>query len=268
MPAKRTIDVSFHSKSLDKDCSYTVYLPKNYEPTRTAFPTLYLLHDKNGKAKDFIKLGKITTILDKLIKKRLVSPMVLVMPQDCSEFESCGYLNWADGSGDFEDYISKDIIEHAESNFRLLLRRSARGVLGIGVGGHGAMNLTLRNTDMFGSVSAHSAIYSEEAFRKLFNKGFATRMIGAKGSSRARSNSPERNAGRFRRLAYPPMIKFDCGEKDSYLEDTKKMHRALNKFGAEHEFTTYPGGHDWKYWNARFEDALLFHGETFALEDI
>lgn len=73
------------------------------------------------------------------------------------EGNSSYYVNSAERPQDrYEDYIVKDLIADVESRFPAAVGRSNRAIIGISMGGFGALNLSLRHPDLFVFASALS----------------------------------------------------------------------------------------------------------------
>ena len=58
----------------------------------------------------------------------------------------------------WEDMILKEFIPLIESTYRVNATRATRGISGISMGGYGALKIAMKYLDLFGSVSAHSAV--------------------------------------------------------------------------------------------------------------
>ena len=58
----------------------TVYTPPGYETGTERYPVLYLLHGGGNDELGWIELGGAAEILDNLLAKRRVRPMIVVMP--------------------------------------------------------------------------------------------------------------------------------------------------------------------------------------------
>jgi hypothetical protein len=73
------------------------------------------------------------------------------LPADKGSF----YIN-SPATGNYEDYIIKDIITYVDSHYHTLAERGARCLAGASMGGYGALYLSLRNPDKFNTVAALS----------------------------------------------------------------------------------------------------------------
>ncbi len=56
----------------------------------------------------------------------------------------------------------------------------------------------------------------------------------------------------------------DVGEDDvSVLSNNRILHQNLLNNNIQHIYRETPGGHDWRYWRAHYEDHIRFHSESF-----
>ena len=66
------------------------------------------------------------------------------------------WVVWRD-AGDWERFISEDLVAYIDGHYRTLAKRISRGLAGHSMGGYGALRIAFGNPELFGSVSAHSA---------------------------------------------------------------------------------------------------------------
>ena len=60
-------------------------------------------------------------------------------------------------TGKYEDLIAKDLIQHVNATYRVETDRAQRALMGVSMGGFGALKIALRFPKLFGVVAAHSA---------------------------------------------------------------------------------------------------------------
>jgi enterochelin esterase-like enzyme len=58
--------------------------------------------------------------------------------------------------GDWETFITKELVAHIDSNYRTLAQRESRGLAGHSMGGYGTMRLGMKSPDVFSSIYALS----------------------------------------------------------------------------------------------------------------
>jgi len=137
-----------------------IYLPPGYQASGSKrYPVLYLLHGFGSNPRAWFSTGQfafnITPILDELMTSGKVREMIIVAPNGTNAFGGSFYVNSA-ASGNWEDFIVRDVVGYVDSNYRTLARASSRGIAGHSMGGYGAVHLGMRNTAAFSAVYALS----------------------------------------------------------------------------------------------------------------
>ena len=142
--------------------SILVYLPPGYErQKKMRYPVVYLLHGFNGFGvgnKGWIReRGNFNVeTISRLITERKVSPMIVVMPDGSNRYGGSFYTN-SITTGNWEDYIVRDLPAFVDKNYRTLARAESRGIAGQSMGGYGALKLAMKHPDVFGAVYGTSS---------------------------------------------------------------------------------------------------------------
>src|SRR5687767_7242777 len=145
----------FQSKLLGKEIRYGLYLPPSYNSSPAKkYPVLYFLHGLNENEQRWSSRGQTDIMLDRMISEKKIGEFIVVVPFGAISF----YTNTRDGSEKWEDMIVTEFIPAMESTYRVNATRSTRGISGISMGGYGALKIAMKHPDLFGSVSAHSAV--------------------------------------------------------------------------------------------------------------
>jgi len=137
-----------------------VYLPPGYEASDERYPVVYALHPYTQDPSDLLGMGKQ---LNSLIAEGEVRDMILVLPDGNNLFGGSNYLS-SPTIGDYESYISKELVAHVDSNYRTIPNRDARGITGCSMGGDGALHLAFKFPDVFSSVAGVSGGYAYENY--------------------------------------------------------------------------------------------------------
>jgi len=141
------------------------YLPPGYaENPNTRYPVIYLLHRWGANYEFFSGRGEIypwyeikiivniPQLCDSLIAQGAIKPMIAVMPDSHDELtQGRLYVN-STGTGNWEDFIAKDIVAFADSAYRTIPQAASRGILGDFTGAAGAFNLAMKHPQIFGVV--------------------------------------------------------------------------------------------------------------------
>nr|AMM02540.1 ESTGX3 [uncultured bacterium] len=140
--------------------SVAVYLPPSYDTSPTKrFPTLYLLHGFTGSIKEWTHNGyqgmSLQSTMDVLIKSGKVREMIVVVPNGANTYGGGFYTN-STTTGNWEDYLYRELVSYIDSNYRTLARPASRGIAGHSMGGYGSIVLGMKHPDVFSIVYALS----------------------------------------------------------------------------------------------------------------
>lgn len=155
---------TIHSPSLEAnllgdspDRSVIVYLPPSYQKSpMKRYPVIYLLHgvlDRNRRWTD--NDPTIQKIVDDLIAKGTIREMIVVMPDVFGIYTGTYYTNSVT-TGNWEDFITKDLVAYVDSKYRTLPQSARRGIAGHSMGGYGAFKLAMKHPEIYGAVYALS----------------------------------------------------------------------------------------------------------------
>jgi enterochelin esterase-like enzyme/dienelactone hydrolase len=141
---------TFHSKTINADVSYLIWLPPDYDKdTSKRYPVLYDLHASGGTpARD---APGILRGLEPAISSGQVPPMIVVFPNGLAG--NTLYCDSHDGKYPVESVIIKDLIPHIDQTYRTIASREGRAVDGFSMGGFGAAHLGFKYPDVFGAIS-------------------------------------------------------------------------------------------------------------------
>ena len=55
-------------------------------------------------------------------------------------------------TGDFENFIARDVVAYVDAHYRTIPKRESRGLVGHSMGGYGATRIGMKHADVFGSL--------------------------------------------------------------------------------------------------------------------
>jgi putative tributyrin esterase len=234
-------DVSFHSVALNRDMPYRVILPANVSAERK-LAVVYLLHGGGGGFRDWSNYSDVSRFAE--------SGFLLVMPEGGSSY----YTDAVDPPQErYEDYIVQDLIPDVEARFNAGGGRMNRAIVGISMGGFGAIKIALRHPDLFAFVGGLSSAIDvpRRAFtiRRLQQSRHFNAIFGPSGSQNRRDNDPLLLA----RTANPdaaPYFFLTCGEEEGLLPPNRAFAALLAQRHFKYQFHTVHGAHDWNQWNS------------------
>jgi S-formylglutathione hydrolase len=136
--------------------SVAVYLPPSYQTSPSKrYPTIYLLHGFTGHIKAWTTNGyqgmSLQPLMDEMIKSGKIREMIVVVPNGVNAYGGAFYTN-STVTGNWEDYIYRDLVNHVDANYRTLARAQSRGIAGHSMGGYGAIVLGMKHPDVFSVV--------------------------------------------------------------------------------------------------------------------
>lgn len=250
----------FDSEALGQRVPYGVYLPKGYDDEANAekrYPLVVWLHGMFEDHQRFQARGG-APVLDRMVGDGSFPEAVFV----CAEgSRNSFYINGID-SGRWEDSITEDLIAHVEANYRVRTERHQRVLMGVSMGGYGALKIALRHPQMFGVVAAHSAAVMprdasklDERFPWLQRWGGAQRALGQIfGSPIQEEKWRAENVLAIVDELDPKelgglKLYLDCGDQDRYgfQAPNEELHGMLEDKDVAHTWRLVEGGnHGWR----------------------
>ncbi|MGB0525167.1 MAG: alpha/beta hydrolase [Flammeovirgaceae bacterium] len=250
-----TVDtLKVYSTVMQKAIPTIVITPTAYA-THTAqhYPVIYLLHGAYGDYTNYIrKIPELKTLVDRY-------QFIIVCPDG-------GNTSWyfdspMDSSYQYETYITKELVPVVNQTYRISGDREKRGILGLSMGGHGAIYLASRNPSIWGVVGSMSGGVD---FRPFPNSWDIKKRLGSKAKYASNWNKhtvitmiDQIKQGQF-------TLFIDCGQDDFFFEVNKAFHLKLLAHQVPHDFSQHAGKHDWNYWKQRVPKHLACFHEHFT----
>ena len=176
----KLVNATIHSPALEGNLlgdsanrDLIVYLPPSYATSpKQRYPAVYLLHGSNSFPsvwtggvpfiyEYFYKGFNIKTAMDKLVGEGKAKEIIFVMLDADNRLGGSWYLN-SKTIGDYETYITKDLVSYIDTNYRTIAHRNSRGIAGFSMGGYGSMHLALKYPEVFSVVAAHAGHYDRD----------------------------------------------------------------------------------------------------------
>ena len=156
---------SIHSRAMGRPMAYAAYVPRDL-PDGKRFPLVLFLHgggDDPG-AFDEVELGQA---LDAEVSAGRLPPFVLVLPDGEFGF----WENWYDGSYRYADWVLDDLLPYVYGTLPVERCPDTCVVMGVSMGGHGALRFALRQPEIFDAVAAISApIFNTDQMIEFSNR--------------------------------------------------------------------------------------------------
>lgn len=163
-PSGKLIDAKVHSRALENnllgdsaDQQVAIYLPPSYEasPSRH-FPVVYYLHGYSGENQVMERGKQFQDLTNRLIAAGVVREMIIVVPNGRNAYYGGFYTNSSVG-GNWEDFISRDLVSYIDGKYRTIPQAASRGITGHSMGGYGSIVMGMKHADVFGAVYSLSA---------------------------------------------------------------------------------------------------------------
>jgi S-formylglutathione hydrolase FrmB len=155
--------VQVHSQALEgnlegnsPDRDVWVALPPGYKsnPSRR-YPVVYALHGFTGTPDGWIRGDKLEQRISNAFGNG-VREFILVFPNAYTLHGGSMYSK-SDTIGDWEAFITRDLVTYIDRNYRSIPERGSRGLMGHSMGGYGTVRLGLKYPDVFSSFYSMSA---------------------------------------------------------------------------------------------------------------
>lgn len=243
--------VEFFSNCLHRPVPFRMVLPNDpndgYEPPqkRKGLPmkTLFLLHGYTGAADNWVP-ERLATLYN----------FAIVMPNGENGF-------WIDGLSTghrYGAYLCVELVDYVRKTFHLAERPEDTFVMGLSMGGYGALHAALAHPDRFGKAAALSSalINYELAHMKptdenpVANYEYYRECFGDLEQLESSRNNPEVLVDDIlSRGEHMPEILMACGTEDFLLEPNRRFHAFLQSRGVDHRYFESPGAHTTEFWD-------------------
>jgi len=181
----KILRTTVHSPSLEgnlfkdsPDRNVTIYLPPSYDTDPgMSYPVVCLLHgytvtDVYWTGGNYISNGNIKDWMKSWLKDGKVKEMILVMPNSYNTLQGSWYTNSV-ATGNWGDFIAKDLVQYIDSHYRTLRQRESRAVIGHSMGGYGGMTLGMDYPDVFGCMGSLAGLLDMNNYPTRINWAFA-----------------------------------------------------------------------------------------------
>ncbi|MEF3302452.1 alpha/beta hydrolase [Paenibacillus sp. GYB003] len=252
--------VPFFSGALFARMSCFVYLPPSYDRSERAYPVVYLLHGMHGCESSWLTKGGAEDTLDRMIGSGELRECIVVMPNDGGYGHGTFYVDWYDGTGNYEQYVLYDLVPFIDANYRTIPDREHRVIGGYSMGGFGAFMLALRHPETFSAAASLSGALGSAGQLPYydFSRSQWSRMIGPRHGDYAKRYDLSVLSEQRLEAANRPALYFDCGREDGLYPMNVQFKQHLERIGYEHEYAEFEGQHNWAYWTEHLADTLRF----------
>jgi enterochelin esterase-like enzyme len=142
-PAERTVNI---------------VLPPGYATSNKRYPVIYVMPGGEGGPGQFT--WGVRTAMASLLDNGEAVEMIVVVPDGTSKLGSSLFRS-SPVIGDYETYLTRDVVGYMDTHYRTLPARESRGLGGCSNGGTISMRLALKYPNVFSVVATSGGVYDE-----------------------------------------------------------------------------------------------------------
>ena len=247
--------IQIQSNYLKKATKFVVIQPSQQgqkNDTQARYPVVYLL---NGYGGDY---GQWPITTPQLKKTADDLKIIFVCPDG-------GKGSWyfdspIDSSIRYESYITKELVPYIDANFSTKADPKSRAITGLSMGGHGALYLAIRHSDLFGAAGSTSGGVDFRPFPKSWN---LPNILGEYEQNKERwyEYTVMRQVELLKNNQLAMII--DCGIDDFFMPMNRALHEKLLQLKIDHDYIERPGEHNHIYWGSSIDFQILFFHHFF-----
>jgi len=144
-----TLEGNLEGDAVDRDVF--VFLPPGYQNDKhRRYPVVYALHGYSIGAEQWSHEIHVPQTVEGAFAQG-AKEMIIVLP-DSKTIHNGSMYSSSITTGDFEKFISHDVVEYIDAHYRTIANRTSRGLVGHSMGGYGATRIGMKHPDVFGSL--------------------------------------------------------------------------------------------------------------------
>lgn len=130
-----------------------VYLPPDYSSSTQRYPVIYYLPSPLAEFRPAFYQQDVRGVIDHAIASRTIGEVIFVALDITTPLGCSWYVN-SPVTGNWEDFMIREVVPYMDANFRTLPNRDSRGILGDFMGGYGSIRFGMTHPEVFGTVYA------------------------------------------------------------------------------------------------------------------
>ncbi len=280
----------------------TVYLPPSYETPEGAarrYPVAVYLHGAFGSETDWTAQGRLASVMDSLVAAGM-REMIIVMPDGddgwwttwhgLNDVAACRRTPRNENADTYcvpwpkyDDFVVYDVLAHTDARYRTVPARRARAIVGLSMGGYGAISIAARHPSVFAAAVSHSGVLRPALLAD--SSTLATTGVVTMRDARTRDELRTVSGGRWDRIMPAfgtdsvswmsrdpsqliaravrrgdvlPALMVDVGTEDYLLPMSRSFRDNMAAMRVPLQYAEWRGKHDWAYWKAHLPESLRF----------
>ena len=143
------LEGNLEGNAVDRDV--IVYLPPSYSKDKhRRYPVVYALHGYSIGAEQWTHEIHVPETIEGAFAQG-AKEMIVVLPDSKTVHNGSMYSSSVT-TGDFEKFISHDVVAYIDAHYRTIPNRESRGLAGHSMGGYGTSRIGMKHPDVFGSL--------------------------------------------------------------------------------------------------------------------
>jgi enterochelin esterase-like enzyme len=144
-----SLEGNLEGNAVDRDV--LVFLPPGYAKEKSRrYPVVYALHGYSIGAEQWSREIHVPQTIEGAFAQG-ANEMIVVLPDSKTVHNGSMYSSSVT-TGDFEQFVSHDLVAYIDAHYRTIPNRASRGLVGHSMGGYGAARIGMRRADVFGSL--------------------------------------------------------------------------------------------------------------------
>lgn len=242
----------FMSQELCMHTSANIIIPDGIDNRKLR--VLYLLHGLSDNCSNWVRQTSIERYATEY-------NMAVVMPEVQRSF----YTDMKYGIKYFS-YITRELPRFVHSMFNLPTAREQSFIMGLSMGGYGALKSALTYPTHYAGCAAFSSCcdMQQTIDEKVIWSNAAGELIGIFGPDLKveRKDDLFALADKCAKTGKQPMLYMSCGTSDFLLSQNRKLRDHMRGLGIELTYEEWEGDHTWLFWDTSLQRAFsCFFGE-------
>lgn len=238
------ITVRYASDALKRNVHFEMYLPNDQaDQGDRKIRTLFLLHGYTGDAELWVP--------EELAQKYHVA---VIAPNGENSF----WLDRNSTGHQYATFVGVELVDYVRRTFGLAMSAEETCIMGLSMGGFGALHTALAYPEQFGKVAVMSSALIVHGIAHMkpgesndvANYEYYHECFGDLETVEEGSNNPEVLAKQLKEAGQKlPEIFMSCGTEDFLLEENRTFHRYLESIEVPHVYLESTGDHNMTFWH-------------------
>jgi S-formylglutathione hydrolase FrmB len=143
------LEGNLEGDAVDRDA--IVFLPPSYNTDKhRRYPVVYALHGYSIGAEQWSHEIHVPQTIEGAFAQG-AKEMIVVLPDSKTVYNGSMYSSSVT-TGDFENYVARDVVAYIDAHYRTIPERTSRGLVGHSMGGYGASRIGMKHSDVFGAL--------------------------------------------------------------------------------------------------------------------